>query len=241
MTRDSIPWKRLTAEFLVIFAGVSLSLLADDWRQNRVERRQEQAILEEVRADLVGDSLRLAALAARLRSWDRAALWTIQHASLPIDSDSALSAIWPLFGLALYQPQRAGYLGARESGSLSLIRDPALRRQIVEYHERWQVLTVQSDARLNQLWRMAMDRLLLVVRYDFPADATSFMPFPNLRLLRDWDDFSRSDDLITRLQELGATSAYLGGGVEAARERNRHLLLELGATDRRPAERARSR
>ena len=41
MPSKSIPWSRLGAEFVVIFVGVTLLLLADDWRQDRESRAAE--------------------------------------------------------------------------------------------------------------------------------------------------------------------------------------------------------
>ena len=45
MGDQRVPWKRVTAEFLAIFAGVSLSLVADDWRQARVDAAREETLL----------------------------------------------------------------------------------------------------------------------------------------------------------------------------------------------------
>lgn len=49
-------WRRPLAEFLAIFAGVSLSLLADDWRDHRADARAGVAALHLIAADLVRDS-----------------------------------------------------------------------------------------------------------------------------------------------------------------------------------------
>ena len=48
--------KRPLAEFIAIFAGVTLSLFADDWRQARNDGRDEVTALELIHADLVQDS-----------------------------------------------------------------------------------------------------------------------------------------------------------------------------------------
>ena len=62
MARTAIPWFRVGVEFLVIFAGITLSLLADDWRQERGERALEDIALREIAADLAADMSELEGL-----------------------------------------------------------------------------------------------------------------------------------------------------------------------------------
>jgi hypothetical protein len=53
------PWglrlRRLIVEFLVLFLAVSLSFVAEDFRESLGERREERVVLESIRADLLGD------------------------------------------------------------------------------------------------------------------------------------------------------------------------------------------
>ncbi len=50
-----LPWKRLIAEFVAITAGVFLGLLADDYRDFRMDRESEKEYLQLLAEDLNRD------------------------------------------------------------------------------------------------------------------------------------------------------------------------------------------
>jgi len=85
-----IPWIRLLAEFAVIFMGITLSLLADDWRQSRSDLEDERRALQALLVDLAGDSVVLGELQSQAVTHDRAAMWLYQRMGDPgNDADSA--------------------------------------------------------------------------------------------------------------------------------------------------------
>ena len=67
--------QRAAVEFLVIFAGVTLGLLADDWRQERQESLEAQRALLLLEDDLVRDSAELAGSRGVLRGHSAATAW----------------------------------------------------------------------------------------------------------------------------------------------------------------------
>ena len=134
----SSHWKKIGAEFLAIFAGVVLGLLANSWRQAHEDRVQESFALQEMVADLQADSAELAAIDRRARQWDSAGLWVARHRGVAVPGDSAVKAVAPLFHTFVYRPQRAAYVGLRDAAELGLVRDRALRRQVVDYFETQQ-------------------------------------------------------------------------------------------------------
>jgi len=124
------------AEFLVIFIGITLSLMADDWRQSQEERRREKSALTEMLADLHTDSLDLATMLRSAQRWDQAAVWVGRNAeNRELPEDSVRAGLRPLFFTSLYQPMRSAYTGLRSSGQLWLIRDEDIRRLVVDYYE----------------------------------------------------------------------------------------------------------
>ncbi len=140
----SSHWKKIGAEFLAIFAGVVLGLLANSWRQTRQDRVQESFALHEMVADLQADSAELAAVDQRARQWDSAGLWVARHRGVAVPGDSAVTAVGPLFHIYVYRPQRAAYVGLRDAAELGLVRDRALRRQVVDYFETQQAYVVRK-------------------------------------------------------------------------------------------------
>lgn len=144
MSKPSIPWLRVLAEFVAIFAGVSLSLVADDWRQDREDRTRELQMLAEVAEDLAQDSVELASSLRSMRSWDVASLWANRSAErTSVPPDSILIVIRGFGLLSFYQPVTSGYTGLKASGLLPLIRDESLRRDIIDYFEVQQPLIQQ--------------------------------------------------------------------------------------------------
>lgn len=153
MKRPAVSWSRITAEFLAIFAGVTLSLLAEDWRQDREDRKREVEFLSEVSLDLAQDSVELGGLLSQMEAWDAASLWVNRNAdrnSVPRDS-----VFWHLrrFGiLSFYQPVRSGYLGLRDAGLLHVLSDGEVRRGIVDYYEVEQPYMEQFFGVVHEGW-----------------------------------------------------------------------------------------
>lgn len=131
----SVPWSRMGAEFLVIFLGVSVSLIADDWRQERDAHAAERAALGELRADLLADSALFVRSVSRMNSTDQSAIWIRRHLAVGVQPDSAL---WHMRNVGFANPFQANtttYSGLRASGRLALLRDPQIRRGIARYYE----------------------------------------------------------------------------------------------------------
>lgn len=133
-----VPWPRLVFEFVIVFAAVFLSFIADDWRQDLSDRRAERTLLLAIVRDLEADTLYFArgsipvdSIAATRGGWLQAN-W--QRRDPPPDSIS-----WALVGLHRgmpYAPARSEYEAARGSGRLDLIRSTALRRAIDDHFDR---------------------------------------------------------------------------------------------------------
>lgn len=153
MKRPAASWTRITAEFLAIFAGVTLSLLAEDWRQDREDRKREVEFLSEVSLDLAQDSVELGALLSQMEAWDAASLWVnrnVDRNSVP--RDSVFRHLRRFGIISFYQPVRSGYLGLRDAGLLHVLRDGEVRRGIVDYYEVQQPYMEQFFGLVHESW-----------------------------------------------------------------------------------------
>ena len=133
--KSGIPWGRIAAEFIAILAGVTLALLADDWRDFRRDRTDERLALQEILADLEADSVELAAQFKRQQQANAAVLWTLRNVERDPPADTLLSGMTPLFYYTSYEAVSSGYRGLRDSGRLPLIRTVEIRRKVVDYYE----------------------------------------------------------------------------------------------------------
>ena len=76
----------LLREFLVIFAGVLIALVADDWRTDRDEREQGVQSLRVVEEDLRSDSVELADVFQLAQHHAAASRWLFEHWSVSGDT-----------------------------------------------------------------------------------------------------------------------------------------------------------
>jgi hypothetical protein len=219
-----VPWTRIIAEFIAILAGVTVALLADDWRAYRSDRDSERAALEEILRDLEADSAELVSQRRRMRLQNEAALWAQANFGADVPEDSALIHYSRLFTYALYQPVRSGYLGLRDSGDLTLILDRDLRQGVVHYYEVTQPYMLQFDSRYwptrDAFVEVATRDVLLV------GDTSAKEIFPSgfgYELRRPWREFSRDFEFRNRLMHFGAYASNWGVRIGQVLERNREL------------------
>ncbi len=188
---------RLFGQFVVITSGVALGLFADDWRQRRDDMARQEALLAAMYADLVADSVELAAQAQRSLQWDRAAQWLDQSRyRTRVPADSLRDALAAFGIIVFYQPVSSAYVGLRDAGQLPLIRDNELRHAIVEYYELRQPYMSQWFKLNSTNWQ---DWSRLAPRYlDYvgvPNDSTIFQALRRPKLTGRWSDFVADDEV----------------------------------------------
>ncbi len=206
------PWQRALAEFLVIFAGITLSLAADDWWQSRADHAREATALNEVLSDLSDDADAITLKTTMGREWDQAALWVLRHRGrADIPPDSAAAAILPLFRTYRYQPVRSAYVGLRSTGDLALVRDENLRRLIVDYYEQRQSYEKEFDGTGQSISLSFIDasRGLVLWTAENPA-ATSIRGQDSgagFKLLQPWPAVSENPEFLHAATWLGLHGA----------------------------------
>jgi hypothetical protein len=131
--------RRGVVEFLAIFLGVSLSFLADDWRETRGERREEARVIELLASDLQQDLSGIRRQIAQDSAAADAGQWlhlNWNRSDLPLDS---LEWAWgAVHDGGPYSPVRSEYESAKSAGRLQLIRDASIRQQVAAYYEQEQ-------------------------------------------------------------------------------------------------------
>lgn len=219
-----VPWARIGAEFLAILAGVTVALVADDWRARQGDRETEVAALEEILRDLEEDSVELASMRRRMRWQNDAALWAQANFGRDVPADSAISQLRRLMMYSLYQPIRSGYVGLRDTGGLRLVLDRDLRSQLVVYYEKGQPYMQQLE---RQYWplretflRTAESGMITV------GDTMTTELFPDgvrLQLLRPWSELSSNAEFQTRLMTFGLSASNWGVRIDEMLGQNSDL------------------
>jgi len=225
------PWRRPLFEFVAIFAGVSLGLLADDWRDHRNNLRDEVTALELIHADLVSDTSELSFALSPPRRHERAVYWLVHRwddPSAPVDSIQA--ALRTFMFLNSYQFRNAAFTSLKEADRLSLIRNDTLRAQVVQYFEEVQVnvdqfLTVLFAER-EKTWAL----LSPYVRWPKPTDPDTAWPLSGpLMLVAPWSEVRSNNSLANAVSALGAVATLSRQIGDRAIEQNEALRLAIEA------------
>lgn len=128
-------------DFLVIVAGIMVSFLLNEWRQDEQDQRTEHRLLTSLRADLKADSLSLRSEIAELeRITERGAL-LLDIERTPDDLDSIAILLSACASYTTFPVNDLTYREISTTGRAELIQDPELLRNIIELYERhWEVL-----------------------------------------------------------------------------------------------------
>jgi hypothetical protein len=227
MSKGQIPWARVFAEFLAILAGVTIALLADDWRDYRNDRSDERVALEEILRDLETDSLELAAQYGRMRVTERSSLWLLRHASGDPPVDSIIRRTSSLFFFNPYRQVSSGYGSLRDSGRLSIILDTELRRSIVEYFEVSQPYVKQYYDMYMLIYREWKESSAPHVRFVPPSTGNILIDGLEIRFTRSWGAMNADPEYINKIEEIGATASQFRINLETILARSGALRASI--------------
>jgi len=152
MDLKSVPVMKLSLEAFAIFLGVTAGFLAEDFREFRAERRQEQQALAQILRDLELDAADIEPFVEASRGMAEALLWIHNGLSRSVSADSVVLVINSIPAIASYEAANAAYAGLKAGGDLDLIRDPALLERLFYYFEDRQPAVEQ----LNE-WALEAD------------------------------------------------------------------------------------
>jgi len=219
---------RLFAEFGVIFLGITLSLMADDWRISRVDRETERRSLHEVLADLEAESLNLEDFRSETTQHDRDAAWLYSRLGDPhADVDAVLVRIRSLHDAVGFEAPSAAYEGIRSTGQLGLIRNETLRREIVEYYEEVQPDLLGLHEWYGDIWFAFTEALATDLEYS--PNGETFLGGRGFRLNRPWMDIPTDPMLRFRLSTLGVLASVLSERAEHVLSQNLALRSSIRA------------
>lgn len=132
---SSLNWRRAFAEVALIFVGISLALLFDNWNEDRKERILEHQLLSEVRDDLV--ETRVDLVSDIENSEQRLAHW--RDMAVVLAGDSPLDEAWvamlaDTLDYSVLVPKTSGYRSLTSQG-LGILSDPEVRKAITDFYE----------------------------------------------------------------------------------------------------------
>jgi len=190
----------------VIIAGIMVSFLLNEWRQERKERSAELRLMADLRDDLRKDSL---SIASEIKDMDmvlQSCARLNEHAARPLPADSVLRVLGPPLSYMGFWSQNVSYQAMKSTGSANLLQDKELLHDLTELHElRYAMLAEASD--IDK--RMVLEHMLplvnqrIILRNASPADVTLLMQDTQWRNLVDFSMYHkvRTKDLMLKEQE----------------------------------------
>lgn len=129
----------------------------------------------------------------------------------------------------LYQPVASAYVGLKQGGELALVRDQAMRREIVNYYEVRQPYMLQFAALVHDAhWALRIivqDHLGFVV-----TDSTqSFWPPRPQEFATSWSALSSAPETRGALEYVGTLGGNWSARIESVLEANSDLRKELAS------------
>jgi hypothetical protein len=131
-------WFAVLIEFVVVVVGIFVGLQANDWAQERHDRKQERAALERLFLEADGAHQLLTGHVQRTLRLNQMRRNAVQFADsfAPVPEDELPLKIG-INTLAIFPPVMpitVAYDELKSSGQMQLIRSAALRGQIAEFH-----------------------------------------------------------------------------------------------------------
>lgn len=162
---------RYGAELLVVFVGVWLSLLAENWREERSASRTERSSVTRMAQDLSSDLDDLRVNLLRAEPGVTHGRWLLArggNAGASIDSlTRALSAIQ---FTSVFVENTGEYEALRNAGQLGIISDAELRRRIVALYESRRLIRSVHE-RDHEFTRATFDLMAAHVLVKEPPEA----------------------------------------------------------------------
>ena len=130
-----LNWRRAFAEVALIFVGITLALLFDNWNEDRKERELELQLLSEVRDDLLETRVDLETdirnSERRLATWRDLAAALLDDAPLDVRWSSRLRGT---MGASVLVAKTSGYRSLTSQG-LGIVSAPKVRKAITDFYE----------------------------------------------------------------------------------------------------------
>jgi hypothetical protein len=121
-------------EFLTVFLGVTLSLVAENFRQHRSDLAAEHNSMVQLHSDLGNEQRDMALNLGHARVGLQSARFLIGGVA-GRSADSISAALTGLGQCSFFIPYTSEYTALKSSGRLSVIEDPRVRESIVRFYE----------------------------------------------------------------------------------------------------------
>jgi len=136
MMKSKINWLNHIIELVVVFFGISLAFMLNNWREDAKNNQLENQYLDSFYDEIVYSNTKLDTNIKRNKAkieYLKKSIELIQQDNLP--EDSTLVVISHMVQISLFIPKTITYESIKNSGNLNIIENYEIRTKIIGFYE----------------------------------------------------------------------------------------------------------
>jgi len=146
MKKNKIDWKNHLIELIVVFIGITLAFMLNNWRENSKNKQLEDQYLDSFYEEIVSANTKLDTIINQNKeklSYLSYAIALLRKNKFP--ADSAMAVIARLAEINLFIPKVNTYESIKNSGNFNLIGEYHIRSKLIEYYESFEAKKIVED------------------------------------------------------------------------------------------------
>jgi hypothetical protein len=189
---------RYLLELIVVFFGVWLGLLAEDYRESRQDLMAEHVSLARLVRDLEFDRQDMTGNLQRTVDGRAAAVWLLERTdATAVDRDSLAHYLHRLQYISLLVANTSEYTALKSAGRINIIRDTDLRQRLTQLYESYPFVAQVHEMDNSEL-RGALELIAPYVRFGLPDESG----FPLVRVIGSPGDVLGQPGFLLALSQL---------------------------------------
>lgn len=208
---------------LQLVSVLAVAVLAVGFVQTRSDLADERAALQMILADLETDSVELTAQLNRGHTAERSVMWVLRNLEREMPVDTVLRGLMPLFYYTSYEQVEAGYRNLLNAGRLTVIRNPELRRSVVDYFERSHPYMWQFHEMYMKVYQEFKETTGQYVHMMPDPEGDVFAQNFHVDMVRPWAEMKADEEFLYKMTELGGIGSQFGIRIGQVLERNAEL------------------
>ena len=157
MKTNEVDWKNHSIELIVVFIGITLAFMLNNWREDVKDNKLESQYINSFHDEIVYSNAKLNTIISTNRTkveYLKKTIAQLKTDKLPIDS--TLAVIAKMVQINLFIPKTNTYESIKNSGNFNLIDNYKIRSKIIEYYESF-----EGKKLIEEYYRMYIDNYLI--------------------------------------------------------------------------------
>jgi hypothetical protein len=139
MKRNKVEWKNHLIELIVVFFGITLAFMLNNWREQAKNNQIESQYLSSFHDEIVNSNAKLDTIIKTNKVKIRYLTNTIALLkSDKLQADSTMAVIAQMAQISLFIPKTNTYESIKNSGNFNIIESYEIRSKIIEYYESFE-------------------------------------------------------------------------------------------------------